>query len=81
MRYALSVALLALPMTALAGPVAEPVIGGSAAPAGKWPDAAAVLWSGEQACTGTLIAPNVVITPGHCGDPRQPDPGLVTATE
>jgi secreted trypsin-like serine protease len=80
MRYALSVALLALPMTALAGPVAEPVIGGSAAPAGKWPDAAAVLWSGEQACTGTLIAPNVVITAGHCVEGGAPDAVLVGAT-
>jgi secreted trypsin-like serine protease len=80
MRYALSVALLALPVTALAGPVQQPVIGGAAAPAGKWPDTAAVLWSGEQACTGTLIAPSVVLTAGHCIEGGAPDGVLVGAT-
>jgi secreted trypsin-like serine protease len=80
MRYALSVALVALPMTALAGPVSEPVIGGTAAPAGKWPDAAAVLWGGDQACTGTLIAPSVVLTAGHCVEGGAPDAVLVGAT-
>ncbi len=80
MRFALSVALLALPITAAAGPGPEPVIGGSAAPAGKWPDAAAVLWGGDQACTGTLIAPNVVITAGHCVEGGAPDQVLVGAT-
>src|SRR5678816_4284334 len=42
------------------------VIGGSDAVAGKWPDAAAVYISSNQACSGTLIAPNVAITAGHC---------------
>jgi len=44
------------------------VVGGSDAPLGKWPDAAAVLFNGQQACTGTLIAPTVAITAGHCDD-------------
>ncbi|MBA2542280.1 MAG: trypsin-like serine protease [Deltaproteobacteria bacterium] len=43
-----------------------PVIGGTAVPAGKWPDTVAVL--GQGACTGTLIAPDVVLTAGHCAD-------------
>lgn len=43
-----------------------PVIGGTAVPAGKWPDTVAVL--GQGACTGTLIAPDVVLTAGHCID-------------
>lgn len=43
------------------------IIGGTPAPAGKWPDAVAVL--GDGACTGTLIAPDVVLTAGHCADP------------
>lgn len=46
------------------------VMGGSAAPAGKWPDVAAVNFAGQQGCTGTLIAPTVVLTAGHCNDPE-----------
>ena len=48
-----------------------PVIGGSDAPPGKWPDVAAVLFpiGGEvPLCTGTLVAPTVVLTAGHCYD-------------
>ena len=41
------------------------IIGGTAVPAGKWPDAVAVLGA-TGACTGTLIAPDVVLTAGHC---------------
>jgi hypothetical protein len=44
------------------------VVGGTNAPAGKWPDVAAILFDGQQGCTGTLIAPNVVLTAGHCND-------------
>lgn len=43
------------------------VVGGHQAPSGKWNDTAAVMVDqGYAACTGTLIAPNVVITAGHC---------------
>lgn len=42
------------------------MIGGSNTPAGKWPDVAAVRFDGQQGCTGTLIAPTVVLTAGHC---------------
>ncbi|MEO8549118.1 MAG: trypsin-like serine protease [Kofleriaceae bacterium] len=52
---------------AIAGPAA-PIVGGTNAAQGKWPDVAAVLFGGQQECTGTLIAPNVVITAGHCND-------------
>ncbi len=58
----------------------SPVIGGANAPAGKWPDAVAVLWSGEQACTGTLIAPTVVLTAGHCVEFDPPNGVLVGAS-
>jgi endonuclease G len=44
------------------------VVGGTDAPLGKWPDAAAILFDGQQGCTGTLIAPNVALTAGHCND-------------
>jgi secreted trypsin-like serine protease len=45
------------------------VLGGTNAPAGKWPDIAAVRARSEQFCSGTLIAPTVVLTAGHCNDP------------
>ena len=52
------------------------VIGGANAKAGKWPDVAAILFplpGGDEAlCTGTLIAPSVVITAAHCYDPLDP---------
>jgi endonuclease G len=47
---------------------AAEVMGGSNAPDGKWPDIAAVNFAGQQGCTGTLIAPTVVLTAGHCND-------------
>ena len=45
------------------GPVE--IIGGTLAPAGKWPDTVAVLGN-QGSCSGTLIAPDVVLTAGHC---------------
>ncbi|MFN0252783.1 MAG: trypsin-like serine protease [Kofleriaceae bacterium] len=46
-----------------------PIIGGENAPAGKWRDVAAINDSaGDQGCTGTLIAPTVVLTAQHCLD-------------
>jgi endonuclease G len=45
------------------------ILGGANAPAGKWPDVVAVRERGSQFCTGTLIAPTVVLTAGHCNDP------------
>lgn len=44
------------------------IVGGTDAPLGKWPDTAAVIIGGGQACTGTLIAPTVAITAAHCND-------------
>lgn len=46
---------------------ADQVIGGSAVPLGKWPDAVAVVGA-QGSCTGTLIAPDIVLTAGHCAD-------------
>ena len=43
------------------------VVGGQRAQAGVWPDTAAVVFSGNSVgCTGVLVAPNVVLTAGHC---------------
>lgn len=77
MRFVLFLALVATPLTAVAedqGGAPEVlriqkdqyVIGGTVAPADKWPDAAAVQWGTDQGCTGTLIAPTLVATAGHC---------------
>src|SRR5262245_9321505 len=41
------------------------IVGGTTAHPGEWPDAVAVLGS-SGSCSGTLIAPDVVLTAGHC---------------
>jgi len=76
-RLAVLLALTAAPALASASPgaggstepelgtISEPVVGGSMVPPGKWPDAVAVLGP-KGACSGTLIAPDVVLTAGHC---------------
>jgi secreted trypsin-like serine protease len=79
---AVSVALASILIPSMVGaegpkdrprPIADatvaPVVGGDDAPAGKWDDAAAIIIGGGVACTGTLIAPNVALTAGHCNDP------------
>jgi len=57
------------------------VIGGSNARAGTWPDVAAILFPVNDPelpeCTGTLIAPTVVLTAGHCDEPRDTLPDNV----
>jgi MYXO-CTERM domain-containing protein len=83
-RFLLVALAAAFPLTASAAPgdlepprppvdIADEVVGGQPVPAGKWPDAAAVLYDGtdptrNQGCTGVLIAPDVVLTAGHCID-------------
>lgn len=46
-------------------PANQAIVGGSDVPEGKWPDTVAVLGD-TGVCTGTLIAPDVVLTAGHC---------------
>ena len=43
------------------------VVGGTPVADGDWPDAVAVLGT-RGTCSGTLIAPDVVLTAGHCID-------------
>ena len=69
MRSALLVAALLAPLAAHAGSGSAPVIGGTDAPAGKYPDVAATMApDGYQECTGTLVAPTIVLTADHCID-------------
>jgi trypsin len=88
MRLALVLApaLASLSTVAAAAPDGGPssVLGGTNAKAGEWPDVAAILFpdaSGDEAlCTGTLVAPTVVLTAGHCYsdlDPPLPDNVLI----
>lgn len=53
-------------LVALAATTA-PVVGGTPATPGEWPDAVAVLGT-RGMCSGTLIAPDVVLTAGHCAE-------------
>lgn len=41
------------------------IVGGTTVQSGQWPDAVAVIATTGY-CTGTLIAPDVVLTAGHC---------------
>ena len=58
--------VLFLSSSALASGTADlPVVGGTTPPLGKWPDAVLVV-APMALCTGALIAPDVVLTAGHC---------------
>ena len=59
--------ILVLSSPAIAGTLEAPVVGGTPAVAGKWP-AVALVVAPTALCTGTLIAPDVVLTAGHCID-------------
>lgn len=46
---------------------AQNVVGGGPVQDGDWPDTAGIVYNGNSVeCTGTLVAPNVVLTAGHC---------------
>jgi len=42
------------------------VVGGSQVSKGDWEDTAGIVMGGYVGCTGTLVAPDVVLTAGHC---------------
>jgi secreted trypsin-like serine protease len=57
--------LLVLSSPAFAGALDQPVVGGTPVAPGEWPDVVLVV-APNAACTGTLVAPDVVLTAGHC---------------
>jgi endonuclease G len=63
---ALAACIVDLP--AETGASSSEILGGTSAPAGKWPDVAAVLFAGQPRCTAVLIAPTIALTAGHCND-------------
>lgn len=45
---------------------AQQVVGGTQVADGTYEDAAGIIFSNSVSCTGVLVAPNVVLTAGHC---------------
>ncbi|MDB4954734.1 MAG: secreted trypsin-like serine protease [Myxococcales bacterium] len=67
MLRTISVVLFLSSSAFASGTAPSPVVGGTAPRPGEWPDAVVVVAS-NALCTGTLIAPDVVLTAGHCID-------------
>lgn len=60
--------LLLMPLTRADERAPANVLGGENAALGRWPTVAGVVIGGGVSCTGTLVAPNLVLTAGHCND-------------
>ncbi|MBK9070881.1 MAG: trypsin-like serine protease [Myxococcales bacterium] len=60
--------LLLMPLVSADENAPAAVVGGENAALGRWPAVAGVVIGGGVQCTGTLVAPNLVLTAGHCQD-------------
>jgi hypothetical protein len=61
---------------------AAPIVGGQLGQAGQYPNVVALIMTGPNGsslCTGTLVAPNVVVTAAHCVLPQEV--GVATQAE
>ncbi len=58
----------AVDLPADGGRTNSPVVGGRDSNGRSWPGIAAIYIDGYVECTGVLIAPNVVLTAGHCAE-------------
>lgn len=67
MRFAPTIILLSVLVSITAHADPAPIVGGTNARSKDWPDVVAVLGK-KGLCTGTLVAPDVVLTAGHCID-------------
>lgn len=67
LRRLLCGASIAVATLATTASPASAIVGGTDAPAGKYPSTANITIAAAFGCTGTLIAPTWVLTAGHCG--------------
>lgn len=68
LRPSLTAAVAAAALILPASP-ASAIVGGTDVPAGKYPAVAQITFGASFSCTGTLIAPDAVLTAGHCSSP------------
>jgi secreted trypsin-like serine protease len=61
----LGVAMLVAAASLCTAAPSQAIVGGQNASPGEWPSVASISY-GAFSCTGTLIAPNYVLTAGHC---------------